>query len=101
VELILNRSHQLLVYADNVNLLGDKIDTIKKNTEILIGASKEVGIEVNAKKRKYMLLSRYRTAGQNHDSSQILLKYGIVQTFGNDTNKSKLDLGGNWKLKGD
>jgi hypothetical protein len=30
-----------MVYADNVNLMGDNIDTIKKNTEILIGASKE------------------------------------------------------------
>jgi hypothetical protein len=44
----LKRSHQLLVYADDVNLLGDNIDTIKKNTETLIGASKKVGLEVNA-----------------------------------------------------
>jgi hypothetical protein len=36
-----------LAYADDVNLLGDNIDTINKNTEILIDASKEVGLEVN------------------------------------------------------
>jgi hypothetical protein len=36
------------VYADDVNLLGDNIDSIKKNTEALIGASKEVGLEVKA-----------------------------------------------------
>jgi hypothetical protein len=56
----LNRTHQLLAYADDVNLLGHNIDTIKKNTETLIVASKEVGLEINVEKTKYMLLSRPR-----------------------------------------
>jgi hypothetical protein len=43
----LNGTHQLLAYADDVNLLRDNIDTIKKNTETLINASKEVGVEIN------------------------------------------------------
>jgi hypothetical protein len=43
----LNGTHQLLAYADDVNLLGDNIDTINTNTESLINASKEVGLEVN------------------------------------------------------
>jgi hypothetical protein len=43
----LNVTHQLLVYADDVNLLGDNIDTIMKNTGTLIDASKEIGLEVN------------------------------------------------------
>jgi hypothetical protein len=34
-----------------VNLLGDNIDTINKNTETLIGARKEVGLEVQVEKR--------------------------------------------------
>jgi hypothetical protein len=67
VGLKLNGTHRLLVYADDVNLLGGNIDNIKKNTETLTYASKEVGIEVNTEKTKYMLLSRYQNAGQNHD----------------------------------
>jgi hypothetical protein len=43
VGLKLNGTHQLLAYADDVNLLGDNIDTMKKNTETLIDARKEVG----------------------------------------------------------
>jgi hypothetical protein len=46
VGLKLSGTHQLLVYADDVNLLGDNTDTIKKNTETLIDAGKEVGLEV-------------------------------------------------------
>jgi hypothetical protein len=54
VGLKLNGTHQLLVYAIYVDLLRDNIDTIKKNTQTLIDASKEVCLEVNTE--KYMLL---------------------------------------------
>jgi hypothetical protein len=47
VGLKLNGTHQLLVYVDNVNLLSDNIDAIKRNTQTLIDASREVGLEVN------------------------------------------------------
>jgi hypothetical protein len=56
VGLKLNGTYQLLVYADGVNLLGDNIDTVKKNTETLIDATKEVGLEVNAERTKYCCL---------------------------------------------
>jgi coproporphyrinogen III oxidase-like Fe-S oxidoreductase len=67
VGLRLNGTHQLLAYTDYVNLLGDNTSTIKKNTENLIDASKEVGVEINVEKTKYMLLSRYQNVGQNRD----------------------------------
>jgi hypothetical protein len=67
VGLKLNGTHQLLAYADDINLLGDNIDTIKKNTETLTDTREEVGLEVNAKKTKYMLLSHYQNAGQNQN----------------------------------
>jgi len=54
----LNGTHQLLVYADDVNILGGSIHTVKKNAEALIVTSKEIGLEVNEDKCKYMVLSR-------------------------------------------
>jgi hypothetical protein len=67
VGLKLNGTHQLLVYADDVNLLRDNIDTMKKNKETLINTSKEVSLEANAEKTKCLLLSHHQNAGQNHN----------------------------------
>jgi hypothetical protein len=67
VRLKLNETHQLLVYAADLNLLGDNIDTTQKNTEILTAARKEVGLESNTEKTKYMLLSHHQNAAQNHE----------------------------------
>jgi hypothetical protein len=50
-----------------VNLLGDNIEAVKKNTQTLIYASNEFRLEVNTEERKYMLLSRHQNAGQNYD----------------------------------
>jgi retron-type reverse transcriptase len=67
VGLKLNGTHQLLAYADDDNLLVDNIDTVNKNTQTLIDASKEVCLEVNVEKTKYMLVSRDQNAGQNRE----------------------------------
>ena len=41
----LNGTHQLLAYADDVNILGESVDTVKKNAEALVAATKEIGLE--------------------------------------------------------
>jgi hypothetical protein len=56
-------THQLLLYADDVNLLGDNINAIKKNTEAPIDASNEVGLEVDTEKTMYMWISCHQNAG--------------------------------------
>ena len=53
----LNGTHQLLAYADDVNILGGTIPTLKENAEALVAATRESGLEVSADKTKYMVVS--------------------------------------------
>jgi hypothetical protein len=57
----LNGTHQLLAYTYDVNIMGENTDTMKKNIEALLDASKEVGLEVNPENTKYM------HSGEFHD----------------------------------
>ena len=59
-------THQLLAYADDVNILGGGIHTLKENAEALVAATREIGREVSADKTKYMVVSRDQNAGRNH-----------------------------------
>jgi hypothetical protein len=62
----LNGTRQLLVYADDVRILGGRLHTIKKNTEALVVANKEGVLEVNTDKTKYTVMSRDQNAGRRH-----------------------------------
>ena len=66
-------THQLLVYAIDVNLLGGGVHTVKRNMGSLVAASKDTGLEVSADKTTYMVMSRDQNAGRsdniNNDNS--------------------------------
>jgi hypothetical protein len=67
-----------LAYADDANLLGDSIDTTKRNTDTLIDASKEVGLEINVGKATYMFLCRHQIVGRNRDIKIANRSFGNV-----------------------
>ena len=59
----LNGTHQLLAYADDVNILVEGLNTLKENAEYLLAATREIGLEVSADKTKYLVMSRDQKAG--------------------------------------
>jgi len=63
----LNGTHQLLAYADDVNILGGSIRIIEESSEALVVTTKETGLEVNADKIKYIVMFRDQNAGRRHN----------------------------------
>ena len=61
----LRGTRQDLFCADNVNILGGRVCTIKKNTEVLRVARQDIGLYVKADKTKYMVMSRDKNSAQN------------------------------------
>jgi hypothetical protein len=105
VGLKLNGTHQLLVYADDVNLLGDSVNTIEENSETLSEASRDIGLGINAGRIKYTIMSRHPKPGQKqniriaNESFQNVVKFkylGMTLTNQNDIHdeiKSRLNSG--------
>ena len=77
----LNGKHQFLVYADNVNMLGENLQTIRENAEIFIKASKNIGLEVNSEKTKYMITFRLQIVIQNQNIVIENLSFQNVEKF--------------------
>jgi hypothetical protein len=77
----LNGIHQLLVYAFDVNILGGSIHTIRKNTEALVITSKYIGLEADAEKTKYMVMSRDQNAEQNSNIQIGNISFESVEQF--------------------
>jgi hypothetical protein len=67
VGLELNGTHKLFIYADDVNLLGNSINTIKEKPESVLEANGDVSLEINAEKMKYMIMSRHLNSGQHQN----------------------------------
>jgi len=74
-------THQLLVCADDVNIMGGGVHTIRKNTKALLVDSKETGLEVNGDTTMYMVMSRDQNAGRSHNMNNDDSSYERVVQF--------------------
>ena len=61
--------------------MGESVHTVKESAEALIVASKEIGLEVNADKTKYMVMSRDQNGGQSHSMKNDNSSFKRVEEF--------------------
>jgi len=62
----LNGTHQLVGYAEDVNILGGSVYIIQEKAEAFVVAGRESGLKVNANKTKYMVMYLDQNAGRSH-----------------------------------
>jgi hypothetical protein len=101
----LNGTHQLLVYADDVNLIEDNINIITENIETLLEARRDIGLEINTQTTKYIIMSHHSNSEQDQNiriANELFEKVAkfkyLWMTITNqneihDEIKSRLDLG--------
>ena len=77
----MNATHQVLAYADDVNLIGDDIRTIERNADVLLNACKDIGLAVNIGKTNYMEIGRHRGVIANAHIKIGSNSYEKVETF--------------------
>jgi hypothetical protein len=72
---------QRLVYADDDIISSGSLHTIKKKTEVLVVDGKKVGLEVNADKTKYMVMSRDQIAGRSYSLNTASSSFERIEQF--------------------
>jgi hypothetical protein len=77
----LNGTHQFWVYADDVNILGGSVHTVKKNTETLIVIGKEIVLVVDDEDTKYTIMSRGQNAVRSHNIKTVNSSFEKVEDF--------------------
>jgi hypothetical protein len=95
-----NGTHQVLDYADYVNISGGSVCTIKENADAVVVANKKSGLEGKADKTKYMAMYRDQNAGRNHNIETDNNSFEGVEElkFGNKFNISKFYSERNYEL---
>ena len=77
----LNGTHQLVVYADDINILVGSVHAIQEKAEASVVARKEIGIEVNGDKTKFMVTSRDQNETRSHSMKIDNFSFERVKEF--------------------